>query len=333
MVSIRDIARECGIAVSTASKALNGQPDVSEETRRRVQAAAERMGYMANSAARALKTNRSYDLGVLLVDESASGLTHEYFASVLEGFKAEAEAHGYDLTFINSNVGGKPVSYLQHCQYRGVDGVVVACVDFQDPRVQELVDSEIPLVTVDHIFNDRLAVLSDNVAGMEKLVRYAYEKGHRRIAYIHGEPTSVTQARLTGFYRACEALGLNTDGYVLPCAYHDPERCHQATLQLLSMDPPPSCICFPDDFAYIGGLEAITEAGLKIPEDISVLGYDGMDLARAVRLTTYRQNARALGKTAASQLIALVEHPRTTVRDRTVVEGELMEGTSVGTVG
>ena len=129
---------------------------------------------MTNSAARALKTNRTYNLGVLFVDERRSGLGHEYFSAMLESFKVEAEAHGYDITFINHNVGGKPTSYLQHCLHRGVDGVVIACVDFNDPQVRELVDSNIPLVTIDRVFDNRLAVLSDNVRGVSMLVRHVY---------------------------------------------------------------------------------------------------------------------------------------------------------------
>lgn len=182
MVSMKDIARRCGVSVATVSKALNGLPDIGEETRQRICTVAAEMGYMANSAARALKTRRTYNLGALFVDERRSGLSHEYFSSMLEGFKQEAEAHGYDITFINSNVGDQPVSYLRHCRYRGLDGVLVACVDFTDPRVVELVQSNIPIVTIDHIFPDRQAILSDNVDGLDALVRHAYSKGHRKIA-------------------------------------------------------------------------------------------------------------------------------------------------------
>ena len=101
MVSMKDIAQRCGVSVATVSKALNGQQDIGEDTRRRICIAAEKMGYMTNSAARALKTNRTYNLGVLFVDERHSGLAHEYFSAVLESFKAEAEAHGYDITSVS----------------------------------------------------------------------------------------------------------------------------------------------------------------------------------------------------------------------------------------
>ena len=330
MVSMKDIAQHCGVSVATVSKALNGQRDIGEDTRARICAVAEELGYMTNSVARALKTNRTYNLGVLFVDERRSGLAHEYFSSMLESFKVEAENHGYDITFINHNVGGKTTSYLQHCLYRGVDGVIIACVDFTNPQVRELVDSGIPLVTVDHIFNNRLAVVSDNVIGLEELVRYVHSRGHRKIAFLHGERTTVTQNRLTGFYRACEALNLEIpEEYIRECVYHDPDRCAAATRELLNLPERPTCIMFPDDFSYIGGMNVLNEMGLRIPEDISVVGYDGIHLAKVLNLTTYSQNAEKIGATAAERLISLIEHPKTTLIDRIMVPGELLEGTTV----
>ena len=330
MVSMKDIARACGVSVATVSKALNGQPDIGEETRARVCEMAQKMGYMTNSAARALKTNRTYHLGVLFVDERRSGLAHEFFSSVLESFKTEAEAHGYDITFINHNVGGKPTSYLQHCRYRGVDGVVIACVDFTDPRVRELAESELPLVTVDHVFNNRLAVVSDNVQGVEALVRYAYDKGHRKIAFLHGEKTTVTQNRLVGFYRACEALGLDIpEEYVRESTFHNPDRCAMDTQALMSLSNRPTCILFPDDYSYVGGLNVLRQMGIRVPEDVSVMGYDGIHLARVIGLTTYWQDTRQLGRIAAERLISLIEHPKTTLADRIMVSGRLLEGTTV----
>ena len=330
MVSMKDIAQRCGVSVASVSKALNGQPDIGEETRKRIEQVAKELGYMTNASARALKTNRTYHLGVLFVDERRSGLAHEYFSTMLESFKVEAEARGYDITFINHNVGGKRTSYLQHCLYRGVDGVVIACVDFHDPQVRELVDSGIPLVTIDHVFNNRLAVVSDNVSGLEELVRFIYQKGHRKIAFLHGEDTTVTRNRLTGFYRACEELGLEIpEEYIRECVYHDPDRCAKATREVLELPERPSCIIFPDDFSYIGGLNVLNEKGLRVPEDISVAGYDGIHLAKVLNLTTYSQNAEKIGATAAERLISLIEHPKTTLIDRIMVPGELLEGTTV----
>ena len=330
MVSMKDIAKACGVSVATVSKALSGQPDIGEQTRELICRTADSLGYMTNSAARALKTNRTYNIGVLFVDERRSGLAHEYFSAVLESLKVEAEANGYDITFINRNVGKK--AYLQHCQYRGVDGVVIACVDFNDPQVLELVNSRLPVVTIDHVFNNRAAVVSDNVRGMEELVRYVYAKGHRRIAFIHGERTTVTENRLTGFYRACDALELEIpEEYVREGVYHDPDRCAELTRELLQLPEPPTCILMPDDFSSIGGSNAIRRMGLRFPEDVSAAGYDGIQLASVTNpaMTTYRQDTAALGKTAAAKLIELIEKPRTALVDRILIPGKLVEGGSI----
>ena len=330
MVSMKDIAQRCGVSVATVSKALNGQPDIGEDTRARICAAADELGYLTNAAARALKTNRTYNLGVLFVDERRSGLSHEYFSTMLESFKVEAEAHGYDITFLNHNVGGRQTSYLQHCLYRGLDGVIIACVDFFDPQVRELVDSGIPIVTIDHVFDNRLAILSDNAEGVAALVRHVYSKGHRKIASLHGERTAVTQKRLVGFYRACQELGLEIpDSFVRECVYHDPDRCGEETAKLLALEERPTCILFPDDYSYIGGFHKLTEAGLRVPEDISTAGYDGIHLASVLNLTTYSQNAKQIGSRAAAKLIELIEHPKTTLMEQISVCGELLEGSTV----
>lgn len=333
MVSMKDIARRCGVSVATVSKALNGQPDIGEETRQRISAVAKEMGYMTNAAARALKTNRTYNLGVLLVDEWRSGLSHEYFASMLESFKSEAEKRGYDLTFINKNSGGRPMSYLSHCQYRGVDGVIIACIDFTNDQIRELVDGPIPVVTIDHVFDNRIAVVSDNARGVAELVRYAYNKGHRKIAYLHGEKITVTQRRLEGFHKACEELNLEIPPeYLRECVYHDTDRCFEETQKLLDLPEPPTCIIFPDDFSYIGGWHAIRGRGLQIPEDVSIMGYDGIQLAKSTKLTTYSQNTAELGRTAVEKLVGLIENPKNTPVERIVISGCLLEGNTVGEI-
>ena len=335
MTSLKDIAEQCGVSVATVSKALNGHQDVGEDTRRKVRQKAEELGYTTNAAARALKTKRSYDIGVLFVDPQHSGLAHEFFSNVLDGIRAEAEQNGYDITFINCNIGRQPTTYLQHCLYRGVDGVVIASADFKDPMVLELVNSSLPVVTLDHVFNDHIAVMSDNIRGMEELVRYVVSRGHRRLAFLHGEKTSVTVNRLAGFHRTCEELEIPVrEEWIRESAFHDSGSCFRITKEILALPEKPSCIFFPDDFSAVGGLNAIAEAGLRVPEDISVVGYDGIPLSRIMRpvLSTWRQDTTGLGRTAAEKLIGLIERPRTAIFDRIVVKGSLQEGGTVARI-
>lgn len=333
MVSMKDISVACGVSVATVSKALNDHSDIGEDTKERIRQKAKEMGYFPNSAAQALKTNRSHNIGVLFVDDAQSGLTHDYFSYVLDSFKRTAEQQDYDITFINcSKAREKRMSYLEHARYRGFDGIMIACIDFYDPEVTELVRSDIPVVTIDHMFNNRMAVLSDNVKGMGDLLRYVYEKGHRKIAYIHGADSAVTQARLSSFYRTAEELGIEVpEEYIREAAYRSTRDSFMRTQELLDLEEPPTCILYPDDFASFGGINAIKDRGLRIPEDISVAGYDGIRVGRHLepQLTTLKQDTERIGAEAAKVLIQLIEHPKTTLIEQIVVEGEIFEGRTV----
>lgn len=336
MVSMKDISIACGVSVATVSKALNNHSDIGEETKAHIKKVAKEMGYFPNSAAKALKTNRSNNIGVLFVDDAQSGLKHDHFSEVLDSFKRAAEERGYDMTFINSCKTRKNrMSYLEHARYRGFDGVVIACIDFDNPEVLELVRSDIPVVTIDHLFNNRIAIISDNIKGMRDLLTFVYNKGHRRIAYIHGTDSSVTKNRLSSFYKTAEELGLEIpDEYVTEAAYRGTKENYQKTLELLDLPNPPTCIFYPDDFASFGGINAIKERGLSIPKDISVVGYDGIRIGRHLepQLTTLRQDAELVGIKAAESLINLIEHPKTTIIEQVVVEGEVYPGKTVKTL-
>lgn len=333
-VTIKDVARNCGLSISTVSKVFNGYPDISEVTRRQVMETAREIGYKPNALARALKTNRSYNLGVLFVDDNISGLMHPFFAAVLNAFKAEAERQGYDITFINHNIGTMEMTYLEHCRYRNVDGVCLACVDFYSREVAELAGSSIPCVTIDQIFDGHPSIISDNLNGIHMLVDRAVDLGHRRIAYIHGQRNSlVTENRIKGFYRAMQYHGLEVpEGYVRQGRYDDGESIRGHIRALMALEPRPTCILLPDDAAYFGALEALREQGLRVPEDVSLAGYDGVRSIQVVhpRLTTVRQDSAAMGREAAQRLIDHITHPATALLDPVLIPCELMVGETMG---
>ncbi len=333
MASLKDISTACGVSVATVSKALNDHNDIGEETKERIRRTAKEMGYLPNLAARALRTNRTYALGVMFTDEAGNGLTHDHFCRVLDSFKQTAEASGYDITFLSSsrNRAGD-MTYLERCRYRGIDGVLAACADFEAPEVRELLQSDLPLVTIDYVFDNRITVISDGFRGMQDLLEYIYQMGHRRVAYIHGENTSVTASRLSGFYRTAERLELDVPAtYVREGAYRDTAAAYWVTKGLLDLPEPPTCIIYPDDFAAFGGINAIRERKLRIPEDISVAGYDGIPAASQLQpqLTTIKQDAEQIGSVAARHLISLIERPKTTLVEQIVIPGKLIEGKSV----
>ena len=260
------------------------------------------------------------------------GLTHEFFAEVISSFEIEAEKNGYDITFISRNIGQSNMSYLEHCRYRNCDGVLIAGVDFTDPDVLELVQSDIPIVTIDHTFDYKGAVSSDNVQSMRDIVRYVFDHGHRKIAFIHGEDVTVTRYRLAAFYQICDELVLSIpDEYVKEAMYHDPRKAGIATRELLTMRDRPTCILYPDDFAFIGGMNEIERLGLSIPKDVSVFGYDGIYLSQVYRpkLTTLKQDTNMLGKESARLLVQAIRQPRLYVPHHINIPGTILEGDSV----
>ncbi|WP_162140151.1 LacI family DNA-binding transcriptional regulator [Haploplasma axanthum] len=332
MIKIKDIAIACGVSISTVSKALNRSHEISDETTKKIVEKANQLGYIANSNARSLKTKRSQNLGLIFVDKSDSGLGHEYFSVILNGIKKEAEEQGYDLTFISSSIGRSRNSYLNHAKYRGCDGVIIVSADFHDPKIIALVESDMPTITIDYQFHNRTAIMSDNTRGLEEIVRYLHTMGHERIAFIHGEDTDVTKQRLASFYRTCEELGINIpDEYIKTAEYHIPKNSGIATKELIELEKRPTCIIFPDDYSYMGGLTEIEKHGLKIPDDISVVGYDGIYLSRILRpvLTTYVQESEKIGETATSELIKMIENPKTYLAEKIIIDGYLQIGQTV----
>jgi LacI family transcriptional regulator len=332
VVSLKDISVRCGVSIATVSKALNDHKDVSPATKERLIKAAKEMGYFPNSQARALKTNRTFNLGVMFTDEAGSGLTHEFFAKVLNSFKTEAEQLGYDITFINKNIGRQKMSTYEHCKYRNVDGIVIICTDFSDPDVYEVINGDLPVVTIDHIFDCRSAVVSNNEVGMETLIKYVTDMGHRKIAFIQGKRSAVMEKRMSGFCKACMNRGIEVKSeWLITGEYHSPAVTYDLTKQLLAGKDRPTCIFMPDDYSAIGGYNAIADSGLKIPQDISVVGYDGIAYSEFLspQLTSYKQDTVKIGAEAAKKLIALIENPTTTFTEVITVEGELQKGASV----
>lgn len=332
VVTIKDISKACGVSPATVSKALNGYDDISEETIRLVKQTANELNYTPNAAARLLKTSISHNIGVLFVDDTMSGLTHEYFSYILNSVKEEAESNGYDITFISQTLGKRKMSFLQHCLYRNCDGVVIASVNFDNPAVHELVNSDVPVVTIDYAYDNISSVMSDNIEGAYRLASYLLDKGHTRIAFIHGEITSVTSKRLVGFNRAVREHGVSIPPeYLVEARYHDTESVRKATAALMDLDVPPTAIMFPDDISFLGGQAELQRRGLRIPEDISVCGYDGINLASLLQpaLTTWHQDADRIGKESVRKLIESIEHRSTCAAEQIMVSGQLVSGSSV----
>ncbi|GHU72639.1 LacI family transcriptional regulator [Clostridia bacterium] len=367
-VTIREVSRRCGLSISSVSKALNNYPDVREETRAMVHRVASEIGYFPNALARGLKSNRTYNLGVLLDDELGDNLTHTFFAVVLNQFRREAEMRGYDITLINRNMGDKPLSYLNHCKHRQLDGICLMCVDFSSPEVLELTRGNVISVSIDHPFDGIAGVNSDNRSGMRMLIERALSLGHRRIAYVHGTPSYVTHERIASFRETMSGAGLivNED-WLVPSHYHSASHAYDAVRRLMSPDGfggsdgavesdgsaesigfagtgesaasgvhenKPTCILMADDVCALGGMDALRLLGLRVPQDVSIAGFDGVEMIQRIhpRVTTIQQDAKLIGARAAALLLDRIENPAAPVPQAVLAPVTLIEGETVGRV-
>jgi LacI family transcriptional regulator len=315
-VTIKQLARLSGVSVGTVSRALNGYADVNPETRERIERLARELDYTPAAAARSLKTQRSHVIGVFLeTGEGHPDLVHPHFHEVLAGFKHTIGQAGYDLLLFASERPGNGFgdhSYLKRCRHHNVEGVVLMGVDPENAEVRRLLRSEVPCVGVDVSLPGATArgVASDNEGGARLAVRHLYELGHRRIGTITGLLESAPgSSRLRGYRRELQALGLAFRDELVAYGDFYADSGRAGTAQLLALDEPPTAIFAASDMMALGVITAATDAGMSVPRDLAVVGFDDMELAAHVQppLTTLRQDRAGLGVAAGQALIGLID--------------------------
>ena len=201
--------------------------------------------------------------------------------------------------------------------------------DYDDPGIVRLASGSIPTVIIDHIYEGCDCVISDNRASVEQIIRFAWNLGHRRIAFIQGEKGAVSRERLAGFYKICAELGIRVPvAYVREGHFHDPADCARIIQELLQLDEKPTCILCPDDSSCLGALWQLAALGIRVPEDVSLVGYDGLRMSRMMHpcLTTYRQDTARIAESALSLILDAVANPETHEPQQITVSGMLIEG-------
>jgi len=331
LVTLKDIAKECDVSFSTVSKALKNSPEISEEKTKFIQKKAEEMGYHPNIAARTLRTNKTFDIGVIFEDKTGSGFQHQYFATVISGFQQVAQEKGYEMSFI-----GNPTSnydYYTHARSRNYDGVAILSCDFESKGVVNLINSDIPTITLDYYYDkNHTTIMSDYERGMEELLEYVISKGHSKIAMIHGEDTLVTRQRIKSFKKICDQYNLDIpDEYFAEGLYHDPFTSAEATNVLLSLPNPPTCIFYPDDYSALGGIRELNSRNIEPGKDISIVGYDGIMLTSMMipPLSTYEQPGELIGRTMAKKLIENIERGTDYTPSKELITGRILKGSTI----
>lgn len=314
---LRDIALEVGCSVNTVSRALSNKPDVSPETRARVLEVAARLHYTPNLLARALVSKQTRTLGLVVTD-----CTNPYYGQMIRGVEAAATRAGFALLLATSDENPeKERRVLTTLRERRVDGLLIAPIDGKAEHLAELESDGLPQIYLSRPPEGFAAdfVANDNRAGAALAVRHLVELGHRMIAHATRESAVFSAVgREAGYLEALRAAGLD-DGPTLRGA-PDIEGGRRVARLLLERDPLPSAIFAYNDLMAIGLMSELAAAGHRVPEDVSVVGYDDIELAAYVQppLTTVAQQTTEIGRRAAELLVRRIERgpahrPRTIV--------------------
>ncbi len=314
MPTIYDIAKKAGFSITTVSKVLNNYPDVSEKTKKKILETIEEIGYHPNSNARSLMTKKYWTVGVVFIEDLDIGMKHPFFSAVIESFRKRVEEFGYDLLFVSRNVENQKRSYIERFKQRGVDGIIVVSpLDF-NKEVKELLEHDMPSVFIDLSSKHVSVVNSDNGYGSELVVDYLYSLGHRKIAHIAAdEKTFAGRERREGFEAAVKKYGLDLpEEFIVNGGYFEFEAGLEAMTKLLILKDRPTAVFAAGDMIALGAMKAIQNHGLKVPEDISVVGFDDIELAKHTTppLTTIRQDTDLLGIQAADLLLKQIDQKK-----------------------
>lgn len=303
MVTIYDIAKHSGYSIATVSKTLNNK-SVSEQARKKILKAVEELHYTPNSSARTLATNKSWMIGVVFGENLGIGIAHPFFSQVIEGFKKHVELYNYDLLFVSRHMGLQQETY-RHLQHRGVDGIVII-QSFGEDEMKNI-NMAIPTVYIDRPSEEPGTVYSDNRSGSRLAVNHLVENGHSKIAHIMGNQSNYAGIeRAKGFKQAMNDQGLSIpDNYLVDGGYYSQAGGREAMIRLLSLEERPTAVYVAGDEMAIAAIKVIKESGLRVPEDISVVGFDDIQLAQHIDppLTTIRQDKELIGQQAAIMLL------------------------------
>ncbi|MBX3139769.1 MAG: LacI family DNA-binding transcriptional regulator [Trueperaceae bacterium] len=317
MATIREVSRLAGVSNATVSRVLNGTVPVSPEVTERVLAAVEQLGYRPNAFARGLVTNRSGGLGVCVNDVASP-----YFGLLIRGVEAEAEAAGMHLLVSSGHaVAEQERAGLEFLADRRSDALVAHIEAMPDDALAEYLARPTPLILVGRKLegHEERCVYLDNEAGGVLATRHLLEHGHTRIGHITGpERFPDSRARRRGFEGAMRAVGLEPDGRLVIEADFEEAGGFRAMRELLERDPGLTAVFAGNDQMAAGAFAALRESGRNIPDDVSVVGYDDVLLARYLHptLTTIRQPLEEMGRAAARAALALLANEGTEVRNR-----------------
>jgi DNA-binding LacI/PurR family transcriptional regulator len=306
-VSIKDIAKAAGVSHSTVSRALADSPLVAEETKRRVRRLAKEMGYSPSAIARGLVTKHTYTVGLVVTT-----IADPFVAEVVGGIEETALDNGYSVILCDSNAEPqREITAVRTLREKRVDGIIVTASRVGNLYLPLLEEVEVPIVLVNNQQEGRYvySVATDNVHGGEMAINHLLELGHRRIGYIAvPEKTSSSLERLKGYKRALQAHEIEVTDSLISSGNGWPDGGESGMRQLLALSSPPTAVFCYNDMTAVGAIAEAKRMGFRVPQDISVVGFDDIAFAAYLDppLTTVAQRKYDMGQIAMEMLLDIL---------------------------
>ena len=309
MVTIKDLAAAAGVSPATVSRSLNNSPLISQETRQRVQAIAKELGYSKNAVAQGLSRGKLAVLGLVISD-----ITNPFYAEVARGVEDVAQRHGFGVILCNTDEDlDKEAYYARFLWTHRVSGVILASSTLRDPIIQQM-QQKIPVVLLSRIIQDHQVsyVACDDLAGGYLATEHLIKLGHRHIAFI-GEPVEVAPSwlRFQGYQQALKTYKLPYFKKWARFGTFNIQAGRTIMRAYLRAKHRPTAVFAANDLIALGAMQAAEEAGLTVPDDLAVVGYDDIPVGALpqIQLTTVAQPLYLMGKLAAAALLKIMEQP------------------------
>jgi DNA-binding LacI/PurR family transcriptional regulator len=322
--TIYDVARLAGVSTATVSRALNGTGQIAPATRATIEAAVEQLGYRPNTIARSLVTRSTQTIALLLPD-----ITNPFYAALVSGIQQAALAEGWTMLLCTTESDAeREENYLRVLRAKQVDGALVDGLVLPADRIARFVEEGFPIVCLDRDIDSRSIPLVqvDNRLGGRIATQHLIDLGHTRIGHVTGAgELGISDERLAGYRDALTEAGLPVDFQLVEEGRFTDEGGHDAARKLLEREPDPTAIFAANDLSALGVMNAVAEVGRRVPEDVSVVGFDDLHLSAYTSppLTTIRQPAVEIATLATEILIGLTRGHRAE-RMRHLLEPELV---------
>jgi LacI family transcriptional regulator len=307
MISIKEISRLSGYSKTTVSRALNNYSDINPETKEKILQICREHDYVPSALGRSLSTKRTFTVGVVFSEYSNQGLTHPFFSELLNEIKNQISPYGYDILLIGNKIGEFVHSYLKHCEQKAVDGVIVLSAYETDPEIIELLTSNIPTVVMQSFHEGKACYLCDNEKAIETMVEYVLNQGHKKIGFVRGDQDANSgKERYDAFLKAVEKFGIDYHPeWIFDGKYYTIEEGRKACEEMLKLDDRPTCLVCSSDTLALGCMIEMLAKGYKIPEDLSLTGFDNIPMSKmfSKELTTIDQDIKSFASNAVASLV------------------------------